>query len=368
MSFGSRTGILMAAALAGGLCAVPASGGIEVGNGGQGVVLGDRLFLLDLVESGMESSVFIDSSAEADSVIDGIFRDRLTAAFRELEDLPLALVLRKFEEIRRIDEPLSFALLLAAEKLRWAPVETELEAIPDRAGVVAVSRYEVVQLAVRAGRSVRVYLPGWRRLDPSNRAALLVHELVYALMKPNRRSDGFSEQEGIRAREITAYLFSSDLGRGGLSGLHAVISGEIAVEAPGAKLSGERLEERRVLVTMKVPVNSGEFLVESSYAAGQPFDAWISGQCTEMRGIASRRARSVPIQISIGLAWFSRGLIWQSWTSPRGAQSGLQLDERGPLTLLKRTDKKTYFFISPEEAENCENLISAGLDGLFAAD
>lgn len=346
--------------LAATLVAGPARAGFEVGNGGQGVVLGERIYLLDLVESGIER----DPVVRRDAVSDGAWSSRLGAALSGIDDAPLALVAAKLQEIRALHPTLAFSLLLASESLRWLPVESELESIPDRVGVIETGRYEIVQLAVRAGRSVRIHRPSWKRLDEVNRAALLVHELVYSLIEPSRREDGFSEQSAVRAREITAFLFSRSLSRGGASALGTIIGEAIAAEPAYARLIGHGgFEQAELIIVLSVPVPNGEYGLVARWDPRQAPAGAAERVCSDLANVLQRRKVDQPARVEVALARRHRNLSFNEWVSPRGPQSGLRVGGCMDLRCAELSPMAERTFRGASQAGSCRDWLTRSLEG-----
>lgn len=58
------------------------------------------------------------------------------------------------------------------------------------------------------------------RFDTDNKVALILHEAVYALIRPHEIEDKLFRQDSFRAREINGYFFTPDLRRKGPNDLH----------------------------------------------------------------------------------------------------------------------------------------------------
>lgn len=199
-----KTLLLSALAFVSLVFAVPnAFSAIEVGNGGQGVLINGKLVVLDVVEAGVEANPLFDGAVARDPWAE----EHLTRSLGSL-GAPVRLISGKLQEIGRLSPLLRDTLIQAAEAYSWWLVNSPLEDIPDSGGVVDPKGRKIVQLAVRAGRSIRIAAEPWSKLDKKNQAALILHELIYALMPLKDAGNGYRAQNAVRAREINGFLYT----------------------------------------------------------------------------------------------------------------------------------------------------------------
>lgn len=200
-----------------------AFGAKEVGNGGQGVLIGRKIVVLDLVESGIEEPLFSDMPPQRGN------EARMEEALRGL-NAPTALIAQKLQELGAYSPLLSDMLVFAAESYSWRLVSGPLESIPDAGGVFDPGGHRIVQLAVRAGRTVRIDAELWRQMDVRNQAVLILHELIYSLMPLKDAGNGFRSQDAVRAREVNAFLYTEDFRRKSSDKFASVVGDDLALD------------------------------------------------------------------------------------------------------------------------------------------
>jgi hypothetical protein len=181
----------------------------EKGNGGGGVILADgKPYLLDLVEAGVEKSPYFDPDCQTDPV----FLARVKKALSSIPNAPAELIARKLTETyNNVDRVLAASLVAAMEMYLWRAEDLSLIPIPDADTVVDIPAGKKIQLAARIGHSIELDLKAWKALNPGNQAALVFHEMTYALTFPLSVSDSFQSyqhQDSSLAREVTGFLFS----------------------------------------------------------------------------------------------------------------------------------------------------------------
>jgi hypothetical protein len=137
--------------------------GAETGNGGDGILEGTHMYLLDFVEAGVQSNPYMNPDVTADPA--DVARLRAALAGLETPDaqgnpnaaVPCELVARKVAEIRALDPVLAEALLATISLYDWRMVDVEFVDIRDERTYLSIDRAQFVQLAVRAHRTIRVY-------------------------------------------------------------------------------------------------------------------------------------------------------------------------------------------------------------------
>lgn len=164
--------------------------------------MGDQLYLLDLVESGAELAPYFDQSIEIDSLI----MKKIEKIF-DGQDIPVELVARKLTELKAFDPVLAKSILYSMEFFTWSWVQPELLPVDGEDSNLKYPQDKLVQLAVRRSRRVQIYREAWSLLDKNHQAALLIHEAVFALLKPEENG----KQSNQRVREIVGALFLKKL-------------------------------------------------------------------------------------------------------------------------------------------------------------
>lgn len=174
----------------------------RVGNGGDGYIDGEKVYVLDLVEAGVEQDPFLEEGIQPDAAV--VARIQKAVPFVNAE--AAALLSRKLKEIEKKDLKLSWALLTTIEVYHWVLVAPGLLDIPDEESNIDPTK--LVQLAIRNGRRIQVSRPHWPSLEPVQQAALILHEVAYAMIKPEQRGNGYI-QNSPKNRELIGLLFSA---------------------------------------------------------------------------------------------------------------------------------------------------------------
>lgn len=179
---------------------------IFIGNGGEGVQVGDKLYVRDLFEQGTHlNPVFgnrIDSELEK-----RIRHSRAVVA----TGVSANLWVRKLTDLNQNSALLGNLVLEALEKYTLKFTQTPLPLLPDdfpRSDIPPSSR---VQIANRLFRTITIHQPSWQILSPEHQVALLVHETLYGLSKVSCDSKGSCEQASKPIREITGLAFSAKM-------------------------------------------------------------------------------------------------------------------------------------------------------------
>lgn len=200
--------LIFGAILALGLGNVYAS---DKGNGGDGLLINGKIYVLDLVEAGVEDAPYFDLSIPLDPVIKSAVREL------KLAGTPSDLLIRKLSEIKRAFAPMGVAMAQTLGLFDWRLVNSALMDIRDENSVL--SRKNLMQLAIRRGNIIFIDRSLWAKLGEKQKVALLIHELVYAMMETkeacqgpcNDLNDFYSTQSSEQARKIVGFMFSPSL-------------------------------------------------------------------------------------------------------------------------------------------------------------
>ena len=188
----------------------------RVGNGGDGVIMGDKVYLLDLVEAGIEESPYFDPTTAADSALEA----RLLRHLPFLDAESAALIARKLKEIEALDRAAVWVFMKTLELYNWIYIKGELLDVPDEETTLKIPRENLVQLAVRSGKRIQVNRDNWAKLSPAHRAALIFHEVVYAFITPEPAGKG-QRQSSPKTREFVSLLFSERMKMVGARGFRS---------------------------------------------------------------------------------------------------------------------------------------------------
>lgn len=198
--------------------------GTNSGGGGGGIVSGDHVYVVDLVEAGVESQPFFDPSVPSNKD----FSSRISQALSSVPNVPVDLISQKLNEIyAQYDHLLPEEIIVTLETFDWQMLDFTLTPIPDEHQVVNIPPQDQVQLAARIDGAVKLDSHLWSKLDAPNKAALIIHEAVYALVQTRSSDD---------ARSVVGYLFSQDLKSRKLSGFKNIINGRLDFQGVDQKI------------------------------------------------------------------------------------------------------------------------------------
>jgi len=186
--------------------------GSEGVGGGGGVIHGNKTYVVDLVEAGVEDHPFFDPAVKANPD----FSNKIASALKNVPNAPVDLLSQKLNEIYTYcDHATPYAILQMLELYSWQMVDFSLIHIPDENPVVDVPAKDQIQLAARTHQTVKIDSQRWNALDAENKAALILHEAIYALSS-NHSSDS--------ARAIVGYLLSPDIKDKGELGFQNIVN------------------------------------------------------------------------------------------------------------------------------------------------
>lgn len=179
------------------------SGPSVIGNGGNGVFLENKFYVLDLVEADSHTLPYIKDSASS------YYYNRLKYALHTFKDPALVeLVSRKIMELGSLDLIYTEALIRTFEAIRWNLVEYRLTLMP----VVTPVAAELHQIAIRTSDNILIDRYYWNLLTPAHRMALLFHEANFILIRPSSTTDSDDLQKSaFQSRLLTGYIFSNSM-------------------------------------------------------------------------------------------------------------------------------------------------------------
>lgn len=185
----------------------------EVGNGGHGIMRQGAIYLVDLVEAGLEKHPYFHyKTPEAvDEERTRFFFNAVKEAFPDGR-FPTEKIALKLYDIHGLDPLLAYALCHVMQMYHWELTELPLRPLTLQGSVFDFPEGSTRLVANRRGRSINIHQPFFRLMDAANQTALIFHEMIYALIRPlpmMAKSAEIFDQPAARVREIIAYLFSS---------------------------------------------------------------------------------------------------------------------------------------------------------------
>jgi hypothetical protein len=179
------------------LITAPSFAGERGGNGGDGIEIDGKLYVLDLVEAGVEIG---NLNPHHSDDLEGLEKLRVRLANRIPRSASEALAL-KLQRLQSASPVFAEVLLQAIELYNWRLVNSALVNIKDENTLLDYEN--LVQLAIRRNANILIDRTQWERLDAYNQSALILHEVIYALVKPIE-----GKQDSVAAREIVGHLYS----------------------------------------------------------------------------------------------------------------------------------------------------------------
>ena len=182
----------------------------EKGNGGDGVVVGDRVYLFDLYESGIQD-VYLSEEVSKRVDVTTKVNQSLSAFSPSVRNI----VANKIVALRAVDIALAEVLLKGFNMFSWRILPFSLQDVADDDGTdIEFSTEDLVQVAVRNNRVIRIDKNLMSKMDDGQVAALIFHEIIYSFIKPSNvvGSDGKTtyKQSSRWVRDINSYLFSHE--------------------------------------------------------------------------------------------------------------------------------------------------------------
>lgn len=195
---------------------IPLAFGGAGGHGGDGIKINGNLYLLDLAEAGVEKNPYFKNITPPEFII-----EELVNKFHGHHDIPIDLVATKLAEISLIYPSLARHLLATIVKFDWVWVNHELINVKDEDSSLDYAPESLSQIAIRRGITIRVSQTSWSLLDNGNKAALIIHEAVYALSVPRRYNVALHNGEFAYewaqishfVRDFVGYIFKGDFSK-----------------------------------------------------------------------------------------------------------------------------------------------------------
>lgn len=178
------------------------------GNGGSGVLLDGKPYLLDLVEGGVEKDPYFNPKVSAAPEI----LQAVQKIFVNNPQFPVELIARKITEISQIQYVYALLMLKTMEVFQWKLVNLPPEPVNDFRPGVALPNGSRLQLAKRLEKSIIIDKSAALQMTPENLTALIFHETAYAFAKPVKGVQGFMAQDVGAVQEFTAFLFTPPTG------------------------------------------------------------------------------------------------------------------------------------------------------------
>jgi hypothetical protein len=187
------------------------------GNGGKGVLIDGKPYLLDLVEAGLEKSPHFDEKVAVDPKI----LERVKKIFPDDKVFPVERIAQKISEVMEISFNYGLLMMKTMELFEWRLVAFAPKVVNDQREGVEVKPQDYVQIAKRLHHAIIFDEHRFPQMDEANRTATVFHEIAYAFATPIDLGGGKFRQDTGAVQEFTALLFSTELRKDNL--IHRVI-------------------------------------------------------------------------------------------------------------------------------------------------
>ncbi len=191
------------------------------GHGGHGILI-DKPYLVDLAEVNVHKKPYYDKKLLSHPTFPKVkerLKKILEDALEILKDEALDVLTVKLIEIHQINKFLGMNLLGAAGRLEWVPLDNELFKVKVPKPILGIDPKDLVMLGLRTNLVVNLNSAHVKQMDAPNQAALIVHEILYAMsslkaVAEARSLDGKQQlvklykQQGDKPRIFTGFLFT----------------------------------------------------------------------------------------------------------------------------------------------------------------
>lgn len=176
-----------------------------IGNGGELFEIDSKLVLRDFAEYNLFNQPHFecnDKSFPSVNKIDLIFFSKLR--------ISKELLSQKLCDIQLISPKLELVIAGLINHHSWVLVDQELGLLPDDSPLFELKSRKRLQLANRTLSTIRINKDLWFQLDESQKIGLIIHEMIYSLLKPFciDQECNYKKQPARIARQITAMLFN----------------------------------------------------------------------------------------------------------------------------------------------------------------
>jgi hypothetical protein len=228
----------------------------EKGNGGDGILIGGKPYLLDLVEYGTENGV--DKIAPRCS-ISSYLETKLNASITV--ERGRSVILNKLNALCAVSPLAAASVALSSRLLTYSWVNLSLMDIADEESPIGFRPQDIVQLAARQEQRVLVDTTLWTKLDQRNKGALLLHEIIYSMLV-FREEGGRKFQYSPDVRTIVGTLYSEDLENAGPELQNEILQkiGISVSESPVSLKKGELVQTKLNIGAISGTVENPQYL------------------------------------------------------------------------------------------------------------
>jgi len=181
------------------LFALNAHAGRE-GHGGDALIRNGKLYLLDLVEAGVEEAPYFNDAIKPGEY----FLETVQKTFKSQPVQFQNRLAQKLTEISKISDLMASAITEAIKLYSFRFVATDLIDVPDEDSSLSYDSNALVQIAIRREMIIMIARARWNLLPVDQQVALITHEIVYAFATP----EGSDHQQlSAPARELNGAFY-----------------------------------------------------------------------------------------------------------------------------------------------------------------
>jgi hypothetical protein len=152
-------------------------------NGNEGVGESEQVFLLDLVEWGVEKTATFNPEIKEGMPLFEELRSRvLNKLDGVVDEKAVDILVYKIAEVSRVAPYIAFQILAVLEQMDWRLVNMPLETILGIPSPIKLGEKSVL-IANRHHRVVRIHRKTFEKMDLINQAALILHEATSPILK-----------------------------------------------------------------------------------------------------------------------------------------------------------------------------------------
>lgn len=306
----------------------------EVGNGGVGVLLNEKPYLLDLYEAGI-----LDPSV-GKSITPLPEYDKRVQQMAILDPAEKRLLGQKLTELGHISPLIANGVVLGLNMFMWRLVDHNLVEIPERSPI-DLTPLKVVQLANRFGATIRINKDLWSQMDSGNKVALVLHELFYAFAEPIALGDGTNEQESAPVRELIGYIFSPEFATRGIPGFENFT-------ATPRRISRILSDSTIEYIGPRFYASSKEFSGEINMFTPDQ-DRWVF--CTNLKAFLRSSGKDTTTG-TVSYSTLVAKVTFEDYFSPTGMQKKLTLLDSG-IAVWRKIQVGTFTF-SKNTVNTCD--------------
>ncbi|MFZ4403932.1 MAG: hypothetical protein ACOYOK_07505 [Pseudobdellovibrionaceae bacterium] len=172
---------------------------VIIGNGGEGVRIGEQIVLRDLYEEGSHENPEMGQKVDNDFLV-RFYELKLDLFFATESEL----FLQKITQIEGVYPGVGRAILEAFAYFKFKFVSQPLPLLPNDSN--SVSNDQRVQLALRRYSDIYIDYKSWLKMAVPQRVALMVHEALYSYLEVECK-DSVCSQYSIQVRPLIGQLF-----------------------------------------------------------------------------------------------------------------------------------------------------------------